>query len=194
MLKWPFHQYSGYKKPFVWHTRGVTPAGRVMYEFVRGVPTRRSVNDKFGDFEFAITEPGLYKVGNTKDENGYRFVFLHNDIWRYRSLYDEADAIKVARKLQAGETIEDLSDELIDLFKWHSLMNITHSNLKPALQQTCWLLSMAILGILTIAAYLIGFTLNVLSVILGGFTVMSAASDRDARESRHASARRRSRG
>ena len=73
-------------------------------------------------------------------------------------------------------------------------MNITHSNLKPVLQQTCWLLSMAILGILTIAAYLIGFTLNVLSVVLGGFTVMSAASDRDARESRHASARRRSRG
>ena len=66
-----------------------------------------------------ITEPGLYKVGNTKDENGYRFVFLHSGIWRYRSLYDEADAIKVARKLQAGETIEDLSDELIDQFKWH---------------------------------------------------------------------------
>ena len=119
MLKWSFHQYSGYKKPFVWHVTGVTPAGRVMYEFVRGVPTRRSINGKFGDFEFAITEPGLYKVGNTKDENGYRFVFLHNGIWRYRSLYDEADAIKVARKLQAGETIEDITDELVDQFKWH---------------------------------------------------------------------------
>ena len=71
-------------------------------------------------------------------------------------------------------------------------MNITHSNLKPVLQQTYWLLSMAILGILTIAAYLIGFTLYVLSVILGGFTVMSAASDRDARKSRHASVSRRS--
>ena len=119
MLKWSFHQYSGCKKPFIWRIIGVTPAGRVMYEFVRGVSTRRSVNGKFGDFEFAITEPGLYKAGNTKDENGYRFVFLHSGIWRYRSLYDEADAIKVARKLQAGETIEDLTDELIDQFKWH---------------------------------------------------------------------------
>ena len=73
MLKWSFHQYSGYKKPFIWRIIGVTPAGRVMYEFVRGVSTRRSVNGKFGDFEFAITEPGLYKAGNTKDENGYRF-------------------------------------------------------------------------------------------------------------------------
>ena len=46
------------------------PTGRLMYEyeFVRGVPTRRSLNDKFGDFELAITELGLYKVGNTKDE------------------------------------------------------------------------------------------------------------------------------
>ena len=61
-------------------------------------------------------------------------------------------------------------------------MNITHSDLKPALKQTCRLLSMAILGILTIAAYVIGFALNVLSVVLGEFTVMSAASDRDARE------------
>ena len=119
MLKWPFHQYSGYKKPFVWHITGVTPAGRLTYAFVRGVPTRRSINGKFGDFEFVIAEPGLYKVGNTKDENGYRYVFLHHGIWRYRSVYDEVDAIKVARKIQAGETIEDITDELIDQFKWH---------------------------------------------------------------------------
>lgn len=119
MLKWSFHQYSGYKKPYVWHVTGVTPAGRSTYDFVHGVSTRRSINGKFGDFEFVIPEPGLYKVGNTKDDNGYRFVFRHRDIWRYRSIYDEADAIKVARKLQAGETIQDVTDELIDQFKWH---------------------------------------------------------------------------
>ena len=73
-------------------------------------------------------------------------------------------------------------------------MNITHSNKYSALKQAWWIVSMGILGILTVAAYLIGFTLNVLNVVLGGFTVMSAASDRDARKSRHASARRRSRG
>ena len=73
-----------------------------------------------------------------------------------------------------------------------SLMNITHSNKFAALKQAWRFLSMAILGILTIAAYLIGFTLNVLSVILGGLTMMSGASDRDARKSRHASVSRRS--
>ena len=93
MLKWQFHQYSGYKKPFVWRVTGVTPTGRPDYEFLHGVITRRSQTGKFGDFEFVVREPGLYKVGNTKDQNGYRFVFLHHSIWRYRSVYDEADAI-----------------------------------------------------------------------------------------------------
>ncbi len=63
-------------------------------------------------------QPGLYKVGNTKDENGYRFVFLQGGIWRYRSVHEEAEAIRVARKLQAGETIEDLAQVLIEKLKW----------------------------------------------------------------------------
>lgn len=54
------------------------------------------------------------------------------------------------------------------------------------------MVSMALLGLLTIAAYLVGFALNVLCVILGGFTMISAVSDRDARKNRHASASRRS--
>ncbi len=119
MLKWHFHQYSGYKRPFVWHVIGEMPSGRPNYEFVPSTITRRSQTGKFGDFEFAILEPGLYKVGNTKDQNGYRFVFQHNNIWRYRSLYDEADAIKVARKLQTGETFEDITEELIEHHHWH---------------------------------------------------------------------------
>jgi hypothetical protein len=119
MLKWQFHQYSGYKKPFVWRVTGVTPTGCPDYEFVHGVITRRSQTGKFGDFEFVVREPGLYKVGNTKDQNGYRFVFLHHNIWRYRSVYDEADAIMIARKLQAAETVEDVTDELIDKLNWH---------------------------------------------------------------------------
>ena len=119
MLKWQLHQYSGYKKPFVWHVIGVTQAGRPDYRFVPSTITRRSQSGKFGDFEFAIVLPGLYKVGNTKDQNGYRFVFQHSNIWRYRSLYDEADAIKVARKLQAGETVEDVTEELIEHHHWH---------------------------------------------------------------------------
>ena len=68
MLKWQFHQYSGYKKPFVWHVTGVTQVGRPDYEFVPSTITRRSQTGKFGDFEFTIVEPGLYRVGNTKDQ------------------------------------------------------------------------------------------------------------------------------
>ena len=71
-------------------------------------------------------------------------------------------------------------------------MNITHSNAFSALKKACWIVSMALLGLLTIAAYLVGFALNVLCVILGGFTMVSAASDRDARKNRHASVSRRS--
>ena len=119
MLKWQFHQYSGYKKPFVWHITGVSPIGRPEYEFVHGNITRRSQTGKFGDFEFVISKPGLYKVGDTKDQNGYRFVFQQRSIWRYRSIYDEAEAIIVARKLQAGETVEDVTEELIDKHHWH---------------------------------------------------------------------------
>lgn len=119
MLKWQFHQFSGYKRPFVWYVTGVTPSGRPLYEFVNGVVTRRSHTGKFGDFEFAIQRPGLYKVGNTKDVNGYRFVFIHCNILRYRSLHDDADAIIVARKLQAGEAFEDVTVELRDRFKWN---------------------------------------------------------------------------
>ncbi len=119
MLKWRFHQYSGYRKPFVWHVLGATPSGRPLYQFVRAVTTRRSVSGKFGDFEFSITQPGLYKVGNTKDENGYRFVLLRNGIWRYRSIPNEADAIAVARRLQAGERLDDVSEALIEAFQWH---------------------------------------------------------------------------
>ena len=119
MLKWQFHQYSGYKRPFVWHVIGVTQGGRPNYEFVPGTITRRSHTGKFGDFEFVISEPGLYKVGNTKDQNGYRFVFQHNNIWCYRSLYDDAEAIVIARKLQAGETVEDVTEELIEQHHWH---------------------------------------------------------------------------
>ena len=119
MLKWQFHQYSGYKKPFVWHVIGATQTGRPDYMFVPSTITRRSQNGKFGDFEFAIVEPGLYKVGNTKDQNGYRFVFQHHNIWRYRSLYDDAEAIMIARKLQAGETVEDVTEELIEQHHWH---------------------------------------------------------------------------
>jgi hypothetical protein len=118
MLNWQFHHFSGYKKPFVWHVLGVTPAARPLYEFVHGAATRRSHSGKFGDFEFAIAQLGLYKVGNTKDENGYRFVFLLGGIWRYRSVHEEAEAIRIARKLQAGETIEDLTQELIEMLQW----------------------------------------------------------------------------
>ena len=32
---------------------------------------------------------------------------------------DEADAIKVARKLQAGETVQDVTEELIEHHHWH---------------------------------------------------------------------------
>jgi hypothetical protein len=119
MLKWQFHQFSGYKKPFVWHVTSVTASGRPLYEFVHGVATRRSLTGKFGDFEFAIARPGLYKVGNTKDENGYRFVFLVGGIWRYRSVENAAEAIGIARKLQAGESLENVTIELIERFKWH---------------------------------------------------------------------------
>ena len=119
MLKWHFHQYSGYKRPFVWHVTGVTQTGRPDYTFVLGTITRRSQSGKFGDFEFAIVEPGLYKVGNTKDQNGYRFVFQHGNIWRYRSLFDEAEAIMTARKLQAGETVKNVTEELIEHHHWH---------------------------------------------------------------------------
>lgn len=119
MLKWQFHQFSGYKKPFVWHVIGVTPSGRPLYEFVHGAATRRSHTGKFGDFEFSIAQPGLYKVGNTKEENGYRFVFLLGGIWRYRSVHEETEAVRIARKLQAGETIEELTLELIEKLGWH---------------------------------------------------------------------------
>lgn len=119
MLKWQLHQYSGYKKPFVWRVIGVTQAGRPDYVFVPGTITRRSQSGKFGDFEFAVVEPGLYKVGNTKDQNGYRFVFQHHNIWRYRSLYDDVEAIMIARKLQAGEAVEDVTEELIEHHNWH---------------------------------------------------------------------------
>jgi hypothetical protein len=119
MLKWAFHQFSGYRKPFVWHVIGATPSGRPIYEFVHGTATRRSHSGKFGDFEFAIAQPGLYKVGNTKDENGYRFVFLLSGIWCHRSVHKEAEAIRIARKLQAGEAIEELTQELIEKWDWH---------------------------------------------------------------------------
>jgi hypothetical protein len=119
MRKWQFHQYPGYKKPFVWHIAGATPNGRPIYEFVHSTATRRSHSGKFGDYEFAIAQPGLYKVGNTKDENGYRFVFMRDGIWRFRSLYDEAEAIRIARELQAGVATEDLTQELIEKFGWH---------------------------------------------------------------------------
>ena len=33
MLKWSFHQYSGYKKPFVWHITGITAEGRLMHAY-----------------------------------------------------------------------------------------------------------------------------------------------------------------
>jgi hypothetical protein len=68
MLKWQFHQYSGYKKPFVWHVIGVTEAGRPNYDFVPRSITRRSQTGKFGDFEFAIVLPGLYKVGHQRSK------------------------------------------------------------------------------------------------------------------------------
>jgi|APDOM4702015191_1054821.scaffolds.fasta_scaffold273897_1 hypothetical protein len=119
MLRWRFHQFSGYKKPFVWHITGVSASGRPLYEFVRSIATRRSHTGKFGDFEFAITQPGLYKVGNNKDENGYRVAFVLNKIWRYRSIHDEARAVQVARQLQAGESIEELVQALAAELQWH---------------------------------------------------------------------------
>ena len=73
-------------------------------------------------------------------------------------------------------------------------MNTAHSLLKPALKQAWWIVSMLILGVLTLAAYLIGFALNILCVILGGFTIMSAASDRSAKANHHHNAFRRTRG
>ena len=113
-LEWQFHRYSGYKKPFVWRVIGVTLAGRPDYQFVLGTITRRSQSGKFGDFEFDIIEPGLYKVGDTKGQNGYRFVFQRGNTWRYRTPYEKPEANWVARKLQAGEMVEDVTEELIE--------------------------------------------------------------------------------
>ncbi len=118
-MTWSFHQFSGSRRPFVWRITGATPGGKPLYEFVFGKMTRRSTNGKFGDFDFVIQHPGLYKVGNTKSDNGFRFVFARARVLRYRTLQSEADAIALARRLQAGEAIDDLAQEFADRFKWH---------------------------------------------------------------------------
>ena len=66
-------------------------------------------------------------------------------------------------------------------------MSIIHSNTFIVLKKIGWIVSITILGVLTVAAYMIGFGLSVLSVFFGGFTILSAASDRDARKCRRAS-------